>query len=77
VHAAITSSSTASGPPQRSALPETLTSDITGYAAPAMSAHPTAGYDSILLVAALEEIGARQAAFEWLLENNLLRVCLA
>ena len=33
-------------------------------------------HDETLLVAALEVIESRQAAIEWLLEADLLRVCL-
>jgi len=36
----------------------------------------TAGYDADLLVAALEDIELRRAAIEWLLEADLLCVCL-
>ena len=36
----------------------------------------TAGYDADLLAAALDEIESRRAAIEWLLEADLLRVCL-
>jgi hypothetical protein len=36
----------------------------------------TAGYDADLLVAALEDIESRRAAIEWLLEADLLCVCL-
>ena len=35
-----------------------------------------AGYDADLLVAALEDIESRRAAIEWLLEADLLCVCL-
>lgn len=33
-------------------------------------------HDANLLVAALEDIGARQAAIEWLVDANLLSRCL-
>jgi hypothetical protein len=36
----------------------------------------TAGYDADLLVAALEDIELRRVAIEWLLEADLLCVCL-
>ena len=78
MHAAtFASNSTASAPPQRSPLTEIMPSDMPGYAAPAISSATTAGYDPILLVAALEEINARQAAIEWLLDADLLCACLA
>ena len=35
-----------------------------------------AEHDANLLVAALEDIGARQAAIEWLVDANLLSRCL-
>ena len=40
------------------------------------SPEATAGYDADLLVAALEDIELRRAAIEWLLEADLLCVCL-
>ena len=76
MHAATASNSTPSCPPLRSSLPETMAPDITGSAAPAMSSDTTAGYDPVLLVAALEEIEARRAAIEWLLDADLLCLCL-
>ena len=80
VHAAIiTSNSTASGSPQRPPLPEPATSHITptDYTAPVTCPSTTAGYDPVLLIAALEEIDSRQLAFEWLLDADLLCACLA
>ena len=35
-----------------------------------------AEHDANLLIAALEDIGARQAAIEWLVDANLLSRCL-
>jgi hypothetical protein len=38
--------------------------------------HSPAAHDATLLVAALEDLEARRVALEWLLEADLLRVCL-
>lgn len=53
-----------------------MASELDRGAAPAMSSDATGGYDPVLLVAALEEIGARRAAIEWLVDANLLWLCL-
>lgn len=45
------------------------------FASAADEATPAA-HDASLLVAALEEIAARRAALEWLLEAELLSLCL-
>jgi len=37
---------------------------------------PAVDHDATLLVAALEVVESRRAAIEWLLEGDLLRVCL-
>lgn len=50
--------------------------DFTDYASLAMSANAAAAHDPTLLLAALGEIEARRAAIEWLLEADLLRLCL-
>jgi hypothetical protein len=81
--ATTTPSSTGSGMPQPGSLPQALTrpqtrrSDVTQREAQALSPPLTAGYDLVLLVAALEEIEARRAALEWLVDANLLCACLA
>ena len=56
-------------------LPETAPV-ITRRALPARRSYPTADHDAMLLVGALEEIEARRAALEWLLDRDLLRACL-
>jgi hypothetical protein len=61
---------------QPSSLPETIEPDITRCALLAMSSGRTAEHDASLLVAALEDIEARRAAIEWLLNANLLCLCL-
>ena len=38
---------------------------------------PTLDHDPTLLLAALEEVQARRLAIEWLLEADLLRLCMA
>jgi hypothetical protein len=40
-----------------------------------MRADPASAHDPALLVAALEEIEARRAAIEWLLDAELLCLC--
>ncbi len=44
---------------------------------PATESDPGAAHDAALLVAALEAIESQRAALEWLLEADLLRLCLA
>ena len=58
-------------------LPETMGADLTDCGSPAVHSDSTVGYDPTLLVASLEEVAARQAAIEWLLDADLLCVCLA
>ena len=43
---------------------------------PATKSDPRLDHDESLLVAALEVIESRRAALEWLLEADLLRLCL-
>jgi hypothetical protein len=43
---------------------------------PARSGDPQAGHDATLIVAALEDREAQRAAMEWLLDANLLHLCL-
>jgi hypothetical protein len=50
--------------------------EITRRAQPAIGSDPATEHDGTLLVAALEDIQARRAALEWLLEADLLRACL-
>ena len=45
-------------------------------AQPAIGSDPATEHDETLLVAALEDIQARRAALEWLLDADLLRACL-
>jgi hypothetical protein len=60
-----------------SSMPETTEPGMTSGARPPGRSEATAGYDADLLVAALEDIESRRAAIEWLLEADLLCVCLA
>jgi hypothetical protein len=68
--------SDSSGPPvvRQASLPEVLEPE-TVNALLATSSEATTGYDPTLLIAALEEVQARQAAIEWLLDANLLCLC--
>lgn len=77
MHTAITSSSTTAWSPQRASPPQAVATDIARRPSTAMSADAPGGYDPILLVASLEEIEARRATLEWLLDANLLCLCLA
>ena len=43
---------------------------------PAAKSDPRVDHDETLLVAALEVIESRRTALEWLLEADLLRLCL-
>lgn len=47
-----------------------------GCAAPPAIYEPSAAHDPSRLVAALDEIEARRAAIQWLLEADLLCLCL-
>jgi len=57
-------------------LPEGREPDITRCALSTVSSNPAVKHDATLLVAALEDIEARRAAIEWLLDANLLCLCL-
>ncbi|HEV8018371.1 MAG TPA: hypothetical protein VGP32_07425 [Steroidobacteraceae bacterium] len=59
-----------------SSTPETTGPGMTSGAKLRSRSEATAGYDADLLVAALEDIESRRAAIEWLLEADLLCVCL-
>jgi hypothetical protein len=59
-----------------SSMPETTKPGMTSGAKLRSSSEATAGYDADLLLAALEDIESRRAAIEWLLEADLLCVCL-
>ncbi len=49
---------------------------ITRNGEPANKSDPRVDHDATLVVAALEVIESRRAAIEWLLEADLLRLCL-
>jgi hypothetical protein len=57
-------------------LPETIDPDISSYELPARSSDRRAEHDATLLVTALEDLQARRAAIEWLLDADLLCLCL-
>jgi hypothetical protein len=78
VYTATAPNSTAAFAHQRASLAEMMASDhATRRAAPPRSADAGAGYEPVLLLAALEEIEAQRVAIEWLLEADLLCSCLA
>jgi hypothetical protein len=60
---------------QPPSLAETIDADIFREL-PARSADPAAEHDATLLVAALEHLEAQRAAIEWLLDADLLCLCL-
>jgi hypothetical protein len=55
---------------------KTPPSDVTGSIALASKSDRSVEHDPALLVAALEAVESRRAAIEWLLEADLLRLCL-
>jgi hypothetical protein len=59
-----------------SSIPKTTNPGVTSGAKLRSRSEATAGYDADLLVAALEDIESRRAAIEWLLDADLLCVCL-
>lgn len=68
--------SPAQGVLRSSSIPETTEPGMAFGAKLGSSPAATAGYDADLLVAALEDIELRRAALEWLLEADLMCVCL-
>ena len=68
--------SRSSAPFQTSSMPQAVEADITRCELTATSSDCTVENDGTVLVAALEEIEARRAAIEWLLEANLLCACM-
>jgi hypothetical protein len=61
-------------PPSRP--PVKARAGIAPRSSPARASGPATDHDATLLVMALEEIQARDAVLEWLLEADLLRACL-
>jgi hypothetical protein len=61
-------------PPQ---MPRRTRTGIYRSAEPGSGSGPMADHDATLLLAALEEVEARRLAIEWLLEADLLRLCMA
>jgi hypothetical protein len=57
-------------------LPAAIEPDISRYELPATRSDPHAEHDPTLLVAALEHLEAQRAAIEWLVDADLLRLCL-
>ncbi len=70
--------SDSSAPRARSpaSLPQTLEPEVSADVSVPMHVDPVPAHDATVLVAALEEIEARRAAIAWLLEADLLRLCL-
>jgi hypothetical protein len=61
---------------QHPPTPETSATGVGQCALPATSPEPALEDNTPLLVLALEEIEARRSAIEWLVDANLLRLCL-
>ena len=57
-------------------LPPTGEPDNSRCHLPACTSEPPAAHDATLLVAALEDLEAQRVALEWLLEADLLCLCL-
>jgi len=57
-------------------LPETIEPNISRSELPTGSALRPAAHDAMLVVAALEDLEAQRAAIAWLLDADLLRLCL-
>lgn len=57
-------------------LPEAMEPDISRCGRPTRSFDPDTEHDATLLVAALEHLEAQRAALEWLLDADLLCLCL-
>lgn len=70
---ALTTSYVVKQPPS---LPAALEPDTSRCQLPARRSDPRAEHDATLLVAALEHLEAQRAAIEWLVEADLLRLCL-
>ena len=61
---------------QPPSLPAAIEPDISRRELPARRSDPGAEHDATLLVAALERLEAQRAAIEWLVDADLLRLCL-
>ena len=61
---------------RRPPVAQTRQPDNTRFHLPASHSEPPAAHDATLLVAALEDLEAQRVALEWLLEADLLCVCL-
>ena len=57
-------------------LPGTTEPDKSRCELPTRSSDPPALHDATLLVAALEDLEAKRVAIEWLLDADLLCLCL-
>lgn len=55
---------------------ETIEPDISGCELPARSSNRRSEHDATLLVAALEDLHAQRVAIEWLVNADLLCLCL-
>lgn len=75
VWTATVSDSGAPRAPSPASLAETMESELSADASVPMHGDSAPAHDPTLLVAALEEIAARRAAIEWLLNADLLCLC--
>ena len=63
-------------PPHPPSLAQRRQPDNSRCHLPAGNSEPPAAHDATLVVAALEDLQAQRVALEWLLEADLLCVCL-
>jgi hypothetical protein len=57
-------------------LPESIEPEISRCELLARNSDPDSEHDAALLIAALEDLETKRAAIEWLLDAQLLHVCL-
>ena len=57
-------------------LSEPIEPDVSRCELPARNADPDSEHDAALLIAALEDLETKRAAIEWLVDAQLLHVCL-
>ena len=69
----MTTSNVLQPPPSQ---PGTSEPDVPRCTLPSRSSDPSAEHDASQLVAALEDLEAQRAAIEWLVDADLLRLCL-
>jgi hypothetical protein len=61
---------------QPPSVPAPIEPDISRCELPTEISDPASEHDATLLIAALEDLEAKRAAIEWLVDAQLLHVCL-